>query len=77
LNLALISIFFLDRLRGADLHVTVNVKFKCMLGNKSRFLYIEVMPDVIEPTFKKDGNQIVYAIPPSVGIIDGGTNTRQ
>lgn len=71
------NFFFLDRLRGTDLHVTVDVKFKCMLGNKSRLLYIEVMPDVIEPTFKKDGNQIVYAIPPTVGIIDGNTNTRQ
>lgn len=71
------EIFFFDRLRGADLHVTVDVKFKCMLGNKSKLLHIEVMPDVIEPTFKKDGNQIVYAIPPSVGIIDCGTNIRQ
>lgn len=35
------------------------------------------MPDVNEPTFRKDGNQIIYAIPPSVSIIDGGTNTRQ
>ncbi|XP_071562169.1 unconventional myosin ID [Temnothorax nylanderi] len=63
------------QLRGADLHVTVDVKFKCMLGNKSRLLHIEVMPDLIEPTFKKDGNQIIYAIPPSVSIIDG-VNTR-
>ncbi|XP_029660963.1 unconventional myosin ID [Formica exsecta] len=65
------------QLRGADLHVTVDIKFKCMLGNKSRLLRIEVMPDVNEPTFRKDGNQIIYAIPPSVSIIDGGTNTRQ
>ncbi|XP_012226345.1 unconventional myosin ID [Linepithema humile] len=63
--------------RGTDLHVTVDVKFKCMLGNKSRLLRIEVMPDVSEPTFKKDGNQIIYAIPPSVSIIDGSVNTRQ
>lgn len=35
------------------------------------------MPDVIEPTFKKDGSQIIYAIPPTVGIIDRGTNIRQ
>lgn len=69
--------FFFNRLRGADLHVTVDVKFKCMLGNKSKLLHIEVMPDVIEPTFKKDGNQIIYAIPPSAGIIEGSINTRQ
>jgi len=48
-----------------------------MLGNKSRLLRIAVMPDVIEPTFRKDGNQIIYAIPPSVGIIDGDANARQ
>jgi myosin-1 len=48
-----------------------------MLGNKSKLLRIAVMPDVIEPTFRKDGNQIIYAIPPSVGIIDGDTNARQ
>lgn len=71
------KIYFFYRLRGADLHVTVDIKFKCMLGNKSRLLRIEVMPDVNEPTFRKDGNQIIYAIPPSVSIIDGGTNTRQ
>ncbi|KMQ97753.1 myosin-ia-like isoform x1 protein [Lasius niger] len=65
------------QLRGADLHVTVDIKFKCMLGNKSRLLRIEVMPDVNEPTFRKDGNQIIYAIPPTVSIIDGGNNTRQ
>jgi len=69
--------YFFKRLRGADLHVTVDIKFKCMLGNKSKLLRIEVMPDVNEPTFRKDGNQIIYAIPPSVSIIDGGTNTRQ
>ncbi|XP_011341843.2 myosin-IA [Ooceraea biroi] len=65
------------QLRGTDLHVTVNVQFKCMLGNKSRLLRIAVMPDVLEPTFRKDGNQIIYAIPSSVGIIDGDANARQ
>lgn len=65
-----------SQLRSADLQVTVDVKFKCMLGNKSKVLRIEVMPDVNEPTFKKDGDHIIYAIPPTVGIIDGGANTR-
>lgn len=63
-------------MRGVDLHVTVDTRFKCMLGNKSRVLRIEVMPDVIEPTFGKDGDHIIYVIPPSVGIIDNGTSPR-
>ncbi|CAK9813224.1 Unconventional myosin ID [Anthophora quadrimaculata] len=65
-----------SQLRCADLHVTVDVKFKCMLGNKSKILRVEVHPEVNEPTFKKDGDNIIFAIPPSVGIIDGGANTR-
>ncbi|XP_024946360.1 myosin-IA isoform X2 [Cephus cinctus] len=64
------------QLRGADLLVTVDTKFKCMLGNKSKVLRIEVIPEVIEPTFKKDSGNIIYAIPPSAGIIDVGANTR-
>ncbi|XP_076657255.1 unconventional myosin ID [Halictus rubicundus] len=64
------------QLRSADLHVTVDTRFKCMLGNKSKILRVEVLPEVHEPTFKKDGDNIVYAIPPSIGIIDGGANTR-
>lgn len=67
------EICLLGRLRGTDLHVTVGIKFKCMLGNKSRMLRIEASPDVIEPTFKKDGDHIIYAIPPSAGIIDNTT----
>lgn len=47
-----------------------------MLGNKSRVLRVEVHPEVTEPTFKKDGDNIVYAIPASIGIIDGNTNAR-
>ncbi|OAD54424.1 Myosin-IA [Eufriesea mexicana] len=65
-----------NQLRSADLQVTVDVKFKCMLGNKSKILRVEVHPEVHEPMFKKDGDNIIYVIPPSVGIIDGSTNTR-
>ncbi|CAK9808983.1 Unconventional myosin ID [Anthophora plagiata] len=65
-----------SQLRCADLQVTVDVKFKCMLGNKSKILRVEVHPEVHEPMFKKDGDNIIFAIPPSVGIIDGGANTR-
>ena len=65
-----------SQLRSADLHVTVDVRFKCMLGNKSKVLRVEVQPKVHEPTFRKEGDNIVYAIPPSAGIIDGGANTR-
>ncbi|NP_001166048.1 myosin 1A isoform X1 [Nasonia vitripennis] len=60
--------------RRSDLQVTVDVKFKCMLGNKRKILRIEVMPEVTEPTFKKDGDNIIYAIPPSIGIIDNSAN---
>ncbi|KAG7204040.1 hypothetical protein KM043_001899 [Ampulex compressa] len=65
-----------SQLRSADLQVTVDVRFKCLLGNKSKVLRIEVVPDVNEAAFRKDGEQIIYAIPPSVGIIDGSVNTR-
>ncbi|XP_043255294.1 unconventional myosin ID [Colletes gigas] len=65
-----------SQLRSADLQVTVDVKFKCMLGNKSKVLRVEVHPEVNEPTFKKDGDNIIFAIPPSIGIIDGCANTR-
>ncbi|KZC06437.1 Myosin-IA [Dufourea novaeangliae] len=65
-----------SQLRSADLQVTVDAKFKCMLGNKSKVLRVKVLPDVLEPTFKKDGDNIIFAIPPSIGIIDGGANTR-
>ncbi|KOC66671.1 Myosin-IA [Habropoda laboriosa] len=44
--------------------------------NKSKILRVEVHPEVIEPTFKKEGDNIIFAIPPSVSIIDGGANTR-
>ena len=54
----------------------MDVKFKCMLGNKSKVLRVEVHPEVHEPTFKKDGENIIYVIPPSIGIIDGSANTR-
>lgn len=47
-----------------------------MLGNKSKILRVEVHPEVHEPMFKKDGDNIIYVIPPSVGIIEGSTNTR-
>lgn len=66
-----------NQLRGAELQVTVDVKFKCMLGNKGKVLKVEVMPDVIEATFKREGDQIIYAIPPSIGIIDASVNARQ
>lgn len=60
------------------MQVTVDTKFKCMLGNKKKVLKIEVMPEVSEPTFRKDGdNTIVFAIPPSRGIIEPATNSRQ
>lgn len=65
-----------SQLRSADLQVTVDVKFKCMLGNKSRVLRVEVHPEVHEPMFKRDGDNVIYAIPPSESIIDGGANTR-
>ncbi|XP_066585268.1 unconventional myosin ID [Prorops nasuta] len=64
------------QLRGTDLQVTVNVQFKCMLGNKSKVLQIEVMPGITEPLFKKDGDNVIYAIPPSVGIIEEAAGPR-
>ncbi|XP_058800038.1 unconventional myosin ID [Phymastichus coffea] len=60
--------------RKADVQVTVDSKFKCMLGNKRKILKIEVIPEVTRPTFKKDGDNIIYALPPSIDIIDDRTN---
>lgn len=58
------------QLRRSDLLVTVATRFKCMLGNKSKVLSIEVLPDIVEPVFSKNGDNIIYAVPPSIGIID-------
>lgn len=56
--------------------MTVDTTFKCMVGGKSKYLRVEVKPTVTTPTFLKDGDIIVYAIPPSVDIIDTGINDR-
>ena len=65
-------------MRGADLQVTVDTRFKCMVGNKKKVLKIEVMSEISDPTFRKDGdNVIVYAIPPTVGIIQPDSNAQQ
>ncbi|XP_012257190.2 unconventional myosin ID [Athalia rosae] len=64
------------QLRGADIPVTVDSAFKCTLGNKSKVLKVQVLPELLEATFRKDGNNIIFGIPPSVGIIDDGNNTR-
>ncbi|KAJ8680107.1 hypothetical protein QAD02_015894 [Eretmocerus hayati] len=64
------------QLRKSDLQVTVDSRFKCMLGNKRKVLRIEVVPEVTEPIFRKDGEYILYAVPPSVGIIDESANNR-
>lgn len=48
-----------------------------MLGNKSKVLSVEVMPEMVEPTFTKSGdNNIIYAVPPSIGIIEVGADDR-
>ncbi|XP_043283324.1 unconventional myosin ID isoform X2 [Venturia canescens] len=65
------------QLRGADLQVTVDTKFKCMIGNKKKTLKVEVSPDVTEPTFRQADSSIIFAIPPSVGIINPDVNSRQ
>lgn len=64
------------QLRGTDIPVTVAKSFKCMLGNKSKVLKVQVLPELVEPTFKKDGNDIIYGIPASIEIIDRQNNTR-
>ena len=49
-----------------------------MVGNKKKVLKIEVMSEISDPTFRKDGdNVIVYAIPPTVGIIQPDSNAQQ
>lgn len=58
------------RLHGMDLRVTVSTTFKCMLGNKSKVLQMEVTPDVFDATFKKSGDKIMYQIPPCLGIFE-------
>ncbi|XP_034946266.1 unconventional myosin ID isoform X2 [Chelonus insularis] len=51
------------KMRGSDLQVNVDSRFKCMIGNKSKVLQIEVRPEVISPLFKKEGDRIVYILP--------------
>ena len=68
--------FTIHRIRKSDLQVTVDAKFKCMLGNKRKVLKIEVMPEITEPVFRKEGDFIMYTVPPSIGIIDESANNR-
>nr|CAD7577169.1 unnamed protein product [Timema californicum] len=66
-----------SRLRDTDLAVTVASRFQCMLGNKSRPLRVEVSQDVQEPNFKKEGDTIVYVLPPSFAVSEqNGQQTR-
>ncbi|XP_074106186.1 unconventional myosin ID [Cotesia typhae] len=62
------------QLRGNDLQVTVDSKFKCMVGNKSKLLRVEVRPETSMPSFIKEGDQIVFLVPPSADIVDNGVN---
>lgn len=64
------------QLRRSDLLVTVATRFKCMLGNKSKALSVEVRPEILEPTFSKNGENIMYAVPSSIGIIDDRMRTK-
>ncbi|KAF4516830.1 hypothetical protein B566_EDAN006224 [Ephemera danica] len=54
-----------------DLLITVNNKFQCMLGNKSRSVRIETSPNLDSATFKKDGNGIIFLMPPNQGMENG------
>nr|CAD7591668.1 unnamed protein product [Timema genevievae] len=64
-------------LRDTDLAVTVASRFQCMLGNKSRPLRVEVSQDVQEPNFKKEGDTILYVLPPSFAVSEqNGQQTR-
>nr|CAD7459687.1 unnamed protein product [Timema tahoe] len=66
-----------SRLRDTDLAVTVASRFQCMLGNKSRPLRVEVSQDVQEPNFKKEGDTILYVLPPSFAVSEqNGQQTR-
>ncbi|XP_046427000.1 unconventional myosin ID isoform X1 [Neodiprion fabricii] len=63
------------QLQRADLPVTVASSFNCKLGNKSKVVKVNVQPELLEPTFKKDGSNIIYGIPPSPAI-NNGNDTR-
>lgn len=47
-----------------------------MLGNKRKVLRIEMDSDVMEPTFTKEKDCILYIVPTSIGVIDNSANNR-
>lgn len=47
----------------SDLKVNVNTQLQCMLGNKSRSLAVEINTGAAFPTFKKNGNGLVFVWP--------------
>ncbi|KAK4874738.1 hypothetical protein RN001_014098 [Aquatica leii] len=62
------------RLKYSDLPVTVSKGLSCSLGGKKRYINVQVTADVQSPTFKKDGNNIIYLLPSSYALIENGKN---
>lgn len=61
-----------SRLKNAELAVTVSKNFACSLGGKRRHINVQVSAETVEPTFKKDGNNIAYMLPSSYAILENG-----
>ncbi|XP_063236285.1 unconventional myosin ID [Bacillus rossius redtenbacheri] len=59
-----------SRLRRMELGVTVASRFQCMLGHKSRQLRVEVSADAQGPAFRRDGDAIVFTLPPSFAVVE-------
>ncbi|XP_030751648.1 unconventional myosin ID isoform X2 [Sitophilus oryzae] len=62
------------QLRKTDLPVKVSKTLQCSLGGKQRLINISVSAELQTPTFRKDGNNILYLVPSNFAILENGNN---
>jgi hypothetical protein len=55
--------FFYLRLTGSDLVVNVSDRISCKLGQKSRQIVVETVPNVSAASFRKDPHGFIYSWP--------------
>lgn len=70
----LYDFYFYYRIKHVDLPVTVFKTINCSLGNKQRIINIQSSTAESKPTFKKDGNSIIYLVPTDFAILENGVS---
>lgn len=62
------------QIKNADLPVKVSKNLSCSLGKRQRQINIQVSAAEQRPTFKREGNDILYLIPSTYSILENGNN---